>query len=90
MASTEYDLSVAEWFKSSYSGGDGGDCIEVARWQKSTYSDGSGGNCIEIAPHCDLVPVRDSKNPDGPKLVFPAPAWTAFLAGVQRGDFPST
>ncbi|MEU0099596.1 DUF397 domain-containing protein [Streptomyces sp. NPDC006267] len=29
-----------------------------------------------------VVPVRDSKNPDGPALVLPAAAWTAFLAGV--------
>ncbi|MFH8386573.1 DUF397 domain-containing protein [Kitasatospora sp. NPDC018058] len=34
-----------------------------------------------------LVPVRDSKDPNGPVLVFPASAWTAFLSGVQAGDF---
>jgi hypothetical protein len=26
----EYDLSAATWHKSSYSGGQGGDCLEVA------------------------------------------------------------
>lgn len=33
------------------------------------------------------VPVRDSKDPEGPALVFPADAWSAFVAGVQAGEF---
>ncbi|MFF2751014.1 DUF397 domain-containing protein [Kitasatospora sp. NPDC058048] len=35
-----------------------------------------------------LVPVRDSKDPHGPALVFPAAAWEAFIAAVQGGEFP--
>ncbi|MFE9536836.1 DUF397 domain-containing protein [Streptomyces sp. NPDC006691] len=46
--SPEYDLSKATWHKSSYSGGEGGDCLEMARWQKSSYSGGDGGNCLEV------------------------------------------
>ncbi|MET9366010.1 DUF397 domain-containing protein [Streptomyces sp. NPDC006632] len=42
-------LSKATWHKSSYSGGDGGDCLEIARWQKSSYSGASGGDCLEVA-----------------------------------------
>ncbi|MGD1224345.1 DUF397 domain-containing protein [Streptomyces krungchingensis] len=80
----EDDLSTATWYKSSYSGGEGGNCLEVARWRKSTYSGGSGGDCLEVADgHPTLVPVRDSKNPGGPVLVFPAPAWTAFVGEVR-------
>ncbi|MFG3015543.1 DUF397 domain-containing protein [Streptomyces cinerochromogenes] len=30
MASNRIDLSEALWFKSSYSNGDGGNCVEVA------------------------------------------------------------
>ncbi|MER6533275.1 DUF397 domain-containing protein [Streptomyces sp900105755] len=30
MASSRIDLSDALWFKSSYSNGDGGECVEVA------------------------------------------------------------
>ncbi|QKW07306.1 DUF397 domain-containing protein [Streptomyces sp. NA04227] len=30
MASTQIDLTGATWRKSSYSNGDGGDCVEVA------------------------------------------------------------
>ena len=47
--SPKYDLSKASWHKSSYSGGDGGNCLEIARWQKSSYSGGEGGDCLEVA-----------------------------------------
>lgn len=30
ISSSDYDLSMASWHKSSYSGGDGGNCLEVA------------------------------------------------------------
>ncbi|NJP99939.1 DUF397 domain-containing protein [Streptomyces zingiberis] len=43
--------SLLTWFKSSYSDGEGGDCVEVALpWRKSTYSDSGGGACVEVAP----------------------------------------
>ncbi|MGW5233217.1 DUF397 domain-containing protein [Streptomyces nodosus] len=81
----EYDLDAVTWHKSSYSGGSGGNCLEVSRWRKSTYSGGSGGDCLEVADgHPALVPVRDSKNPHGPKLVFRAEAWSAFLSDVKN------
>jgi hypothetical protein len=32
-----------------------------------------------------VVAVRDSKEPDGPKLMFSPEQWRAFLAGV-RGE----
>jgi hypothetical protein len=31
--------------------------------------------------------VRHSKNPDGPKLIFTADEWAAFLQGVRNGEF---
>ncbi|WUF75307.1 DUF397 domain-containing protein [Streptomyces nojiriensis] len=61
----EYDLSAAIWHKSSYSGGDGGECLEVA--------DGL----------TDLVPVRDSKQPEGPHVVFHAQAWARFVGSLR-------
>ncbi|MFE1771240.1 DUF397 domain-containing protein [Streptomyces sp. NPDC059008] len=97
MVSTDLDLANAEWIKSSYSGGDGGQCVEFTRdfaWVKSSYSEGNGGACLEFsrtlsaAPH-GLVPVRDSKNPDGPALIFPAGGWNAFVTAIKRGEFPA-
>lgn len=91
----EYDLSNARWRKSSYSNGEGGSCVEVAydfigaaRWRKSTYSNGEGGDCVEVADGVPgIVPVRDSKDPEGPALLINAPAWQAFVTGVcATGD----
>ncbi|MFD4398050.1 DUF397 domain-containing protein [Kitasatospora sp. NPDC058478] len=63
--------------------------LDAASWRKSSYSGTNGGDCIEVAPGFpDLVPVRDSKDPDGPTLVFPAAAWQAFVAAVHEGEFP--
>ncbi|WP_030858531.1 DUF397 domain-containing protein [Streptomyces sp. NRRL F-2747] len=84
MTSTlEYDLSSAIWCKSSYSDGSGGNCLEMATWRKSIHSDGTGGDCLEVADgHPGIVPVRDSKVPDGPHLTFNGPAWTAFVTSL--------
>ncbi len=61
--------------------------LSGASWLKSSYSN-NGGNCIEVAPgYPALVPVRDSKDPEGPALVFPLAAFAAFLAAVQDGEF---
>ncbi|MEI5099267.1 DUF397 domain-containing protein [Streptomyces sp. PmtG] len=80
----DYDLSTATWHKSSYSGGSGGECLEVARWRKSTYSGGGGDECLEVADgHPDAVPVRDSKTPHGPHLLFHPPAWSAFIGSLK-------
>jgi hypothetical protein len=68
------------WFKSSYSGSSGDDCVEVAlSWHKSSYSGSSGDSCVEIATCPTTVHIRDSKDKDGPQLAVPADAWAAFV-----------
>jgi hypothetical protein len=81
------DLIGARWRKSSYSGGNGGDCVEVAEvWRKSSHSASNGGNCVEVAAALPAaVAVRDSKDPDGPKLIFIPEAWAAFTATIRTG-----
>ncbi|MEV7642066.1 DUF397 domain-containing protein [Streptomyces rubiginosohelvolus] len=70
------------WFKSSYSNGDGGACVEVAyHWRKSSYSDGDGGACVEVATHPAAVHIRDSKVTDGPVLTVEPATWSAFVHG---------
>ncbi|GAB7032386.1 DUF397 domain-containing protein [Streptomyces sp. NPDC021749] len=55
-------------------------------WRKSSYSDGGADNCVEVADDFPgVVPVRDSKDPDGPALRFPAAAWSSFIGSV-KGD----
>ncbi|MEV3988854.1 DUF397 domain-containing protein [Streptomyces sp. NPDC049837] len=69
------------WFKSSYSGSEGGDCVEVAYdWRKSSYSASEGGACVEVSAHPRAVHIRDSKNPTGPVLTVSPTSWAAFLA----------
>ncbi|MFD9904813.1 DUF397 domain-containing protein [Streptomyces sp. NPDC059063] len=58
-----------QWVKSSYSSGDGGQCIEWA----PQYAAATG-----------VVPVRDSKVPGGPILTVPAGAWAAFVGFARR------
>ncbi|NED91526.1 DUF397 domain-containing protein [Streptomyces sp. SID11233] len=71
------------WFKSSYSGSDGGECVEVAYdWRKSSYSSEEGGACVEVAAHSRAIHVRDSKNPEGPALTLAPTAWAAFTGHV--------
>ncbi len=47
-------------------------------WHTSSYST-TNGACVEVAPAPGRVLVRDSKNPTGPTLAVPAPAWRTFL-----------
>ncbi|NJQ00500.1 DUF397 domain-containing protein [Streptomyces zingiberis] len=55
-------------------------------WRKSSYSRGNGGACVVVAAGLPgAVPVRDSKNPEGPHLVFPGSAWSTFISGVKTG-----
>ncbi|MFE6056770.1 DUF397 domain-containing protein [Kitasatospora sp. NPDC056446] len=56
-------------------------------WFKSSYSS-NGGQCIEVSASIPgLVPVRDSKNPEGPTLAFPVDTWSSFVTAVRSGEF---
>ncbi|WP_440067893.1 DUF397 domain-containing protein [Streptosporangium sp. OZ121] len=59
--------------------------LSAALWRKSSFSAASG-NCVEVAhlPGRGFA-VRDSKDGDGPVLVFGGPGWTAFVAAVKGG-----
>ncbi|MFE6907719.1 DUF397 domain-containing protein [Streptomyces erythrochromogenes] len=75
--------SELRWFKSSFSGSQGDDCVEVAlSWHKSTYSGIGGNSCVEVAACPGAVHVRDSKVTAGPELAVTPGVWTAFLGGV--------
>ena len=77
-----------KWRKSSYSGSNGGACVEVGIWRKASYSGSNGGNCVEVMrSRPQTVAVRDSKDPDGPRLAFSAADWRAFTRRVKAGGF---
>lgn len=55
--------------------------VADARWRKSSQSD-TGGGCIELATFDHDMAVRDSKDPDGPTLLFTARSFRSFLAAT--------
>ena len=63
--------------------------LTSAVWRKSSYSGGNGGNCVEVAAAENDIAVRDSKDPDGPRLHFSADDWRAFLARVKCNRRPA-
>ncbi|MGK4909019.1 DUF397 domain-containing protein [Streptomyces albus] len=56
------------WLRSSYSGGQGGNCLE---WAPASAVTG-------------VVPVRDSKDPERAPLTFSTAAWATFVAAVKQ------
>nr|WP_063065622.1 DUF397 domain-containing protein [Nocardia violaceofusca] len=61
--------------------------LSTAQWLKSSHS-GAGKDCVVVAHLAGgTVGVRDSKNPDGPALLFTPAEWDAFTTGIQNGKF---
>lgn len=56
------------------------------RWRKSSYSNGQAA-CVEITSLTGNVAVRDSKDPQGPRLVLTAAQWQSFTTSIKAGTF---
>ncbi|MFF8617956.1 DUF397 domain-containing protein [Streptomyces sp. NPDC015350] len=55
-----------------------------AEWTKSSYSSG-GTNCVEVAAlDGDVIAVRDSKQSNGPSLIFPAVQYRVWVEGIKK------
>ncbi|GHF26767.1 hypothetical protein GCM10010218_04610 [Streptomyces mashuensis] len=64
--------------------------MSTTAWRKSTHSAAAGDGCLEVAADFrTTVPIRDSKNPTGPILSVPAPAWASFVNAISHGDLPT-
>jgi hypothetical protein len=62
--------------------------LSGAVWRKSTKSGDNGGDCVEVAGNLPgIIAVRDSKNPDGPALIFTPGEWRAFIERAKDGEF---
>jgi hypothetical protein len=61
--------------------------LRRAEWRTSTFS-GGNGSCVEVASNLPgIIAVRDSKDRQGPALVFTPDEWTTFLAGIRADEF---
>jgi hypothetical protein len=61
--------------------------LSHTEWRKATKTSSNGGNCVEVARNLrGIVAVRDSKNPDGPKIVLTPASWQTFTASVRAGQ----
>jgi hypothetical protein len=58
--------------------------LNTATWRKSSYSGSTGGECVELASASGVIAVRDSKNPDGPKLLLGRDEFAALVAVLKR------
>jgi hypothetical protein len=75
-----------QWYKSTYSGDEGGQCLEVAlSWHKSTYSGSNGGECLEVAVSPGAVHIRDSKEtPSQDRTLRISPVtWDVFTSSFK-------
>ena len=61
--------------------------LNCAQWFKSTRSGPNSDNCVEVAFVDGAIAVRDSKDPDGPALIFTGDEWDAFVGGAKDGEF---
>lgn len=57
--------------------------LSRATWRKSSSSSQNGA-CVEVATNMPgTVAVRNSKHPEGPRLLIPAAEWRAFVRGLK-------
>jgi hypothetical protein len=61
--------------------------LDNAPWRKSSRSDSSNGGCINVAILGSLGAIRDSKNPNGPKIIIPKTALRDFIRQIKQGKF---
>lgn len=54
------------------------------QWRKSSHSGGNGGECVEVADNAEAIGIRDSKDPDGPRLLVGRCEFAALVAFLKR------
>jgi len=62
--------------------------VPGAAWRKSRHSN-PDGSCVELSPlsRARGIAMRNSRDPQGPALIFTSAEMTAFMLGVKGGEF---
>ncbi|TMQ94744.1 DUF397 domain-containing protein [Actinomadura soli] len=58
--------------------------LDTTTWRKSSRSTSTGGECVEMASAPGVIAVRDSKDPDGPKLLVDRHEFAALVASLKH------
>ena len=60
----------------------------MIQWRKSSHSQGQGGtDCVEVASVANAAMIRDSKNPNGPRLVFARGHFRDLISDMKAGRY---
>jgi hypothetical protein len=62
--------------------------LASSTWRRARLSGSTGGNCVEVAaPGGTRLRIRDSKDPDGPRLTPTVSGWNTWLGLVNSGHY---
>ncbi|OLT10079.1 hypothetical protein BJF79_04985 [Actinomadura sp. CNU-125] len=58
--------------------------MDAIAWRKASRSNDHGGACVELAGLADGIAVRDSKDPDGARLVLDRGGFRALVRELKQ------
>ncbi|MFD0856781.1 DUF397 domain-containing protein [Actinomadura adrarensis] len=58
--------------------------IPSTKWRKSSCSGSGSNSCIEVASEGHSILVRDSKDPDGPRLLISRAEFQLFTKAIKN------
>ncbi|WP_141578093.1 DUF397 domain-containing protein [Actinomadura sp. WMMA1423] len=58
--------------------------MDSVTWRKAQRSNDQAHECVELAKLHEGIGVRDSQDPDGPKLLLVPAAFRALLADLKQ------
>ncbi|MFJ1912204.1 DUF397 domain-containing protein [Streptomyces sp. NPDC088147] len=63
------------------------DASVLTAWRTSSYCENADGGCVDVSDgHPAAVPVRDSKDPHGPAILFPTHHWSTFVTALKQDE----
>ncbi|MBO2446464.1 DUF397 domain-containing protein [Actinomadura barringtoniae] len=59
--------------------------VPPVQWRKSSYSSGEADStCVEVADLQSFIGIRDSKDPEGPRLAVSVADFRALTGAIKR------